>query len=343
MLLLFFAACFQTPDSGKQDTGPDVRRDSADSGEGDTAGSGDTADSGDGETADSGDTGTDTGDGDTGTDTGDTGDTGKDTGDTGKDTADTGKDTADTGDTGKDSGDTGDTGEDTADSGDTGKDSGDSGDTGKDTADTGTDTGDTGDTGTDTADSGDTAGDDARLGLAYAITMSDGTITEPAAAATLLEGEYDRGAMLFEVQAIADSTFTLLGAWSTSGSRPPTQETTLSTWWWSADFSGDPTFTTTPTDCVIGLGGVDEDWYEVELSGELPADGGDLADAALTGLLDTHNLDTLYGGDGSVCTLIGLYGVSCEACPDGRDRCVRLTIEGLSGAAQSTLDLVEVP
>jgi hypothetical protein len=236
---------------------------------------------------------------------------------------------------------------------DTGADTGtpdDTGDSPVDSAETGGDTGETADTGeptdtTETAETGDSedGGEpDAREGVTFSIPLAGASITEPAGVGSIFATYIADIALLTAATDIGGGDITLLSGWSLEGSRPPAQDPCAPTWSATGDFSSDPSFAVSGGETTLSVSGIAASLSDVELGGTWSSDGSTLLDVRLSGLLDTRDLDSLFGGEeGAICDLMSSFGAVCEACPDGEDFCLQFTFEDMTGF-QESFTLVEV-
>ena len=263
-------------------------------------------------------------------------DTGSDSGAEDSDTTETGE-TGETGDT--TSGDTGETG-----------DSGDTGDTGTpDTGDTETGGGDT-----DTAvETGDTATSLDIVGAVYDLDLTTATVTEPVGIGSLLTAFFSED-LLAEVESADDATITFLVGVGTARGQDHCGATSTFT----ADFTAKPTFFADDVDIgpIIApgsLGSVPIALTAATLSATFSADGATSADGSVDGLIPmaviatSPDLSSLAGCDSTgdtacVCDFIAGTGFArCEACPDGSEGCLALSMSDIEGPAVG-LDLVPV-
>jgi len=316
MVLCLMWGCNGDKDSASSDTVPLDSIDGTLSGDGDADTDADTDADADADTdadtdadadADTdADTDTDT-DTDTDVDT-DTGAVGTSSGDTATTTAtdtDTGFIVTSTADTGSGNGGDADT--------DTDTDSDTDADTDTDTdADTDTDT-DT-DTTAGTADTG--VGSGLALGSTFLYDESTVDITQPAGVGFLLLAQWNTP-FLMEAVDLVGTTLTLRLAVSDGNGN---QELCAETIDLPTDFSNDPFFSYGPADTQVSGMGLAATVEDLTIDGAFSANYTRITGTAVSGSVDTVPLVPLvnpYGAPDEICTLLGVFGVSCGACPSG--------------------------
>jgi hypothetical protein len=82
----------------------------------------------------------------------------------------------------------------------------------------------------------------------------------------------------------------------------------------------------------------------MELSGTFSEDGSSIEDGTLKGAIDTRDIGDAVGYSADeICSLVGLFGASCDACPsDGDAYCLTLSVSDLRGGVVDGLQLVVV-
>ncbi|MCA9572772.1 MAG: hypothetical protein KC656_33270, partial [Myxococcales bacterium] len=112
------------------------------------------------------------------------------------------------------------------------------------------------------------------------------------------------------------------------------QDLCLETFSTNADFTNDPFFLYAQPQITTALGGTPITVYDVELSGAFSADGTTIEGGSLTALIDTRDLVPLVDPNGlpnSVCQLVAVFGIACQACPTGGTFCLEAVVEDIPG------------
>lgn len=102
-----------------------------------------------------------------------------------------------------------------------------------------------------------------------------------------------------------------------------------------------PYFASEPADVVLDYGCAQIALDDFFVEGTVSSDGTEVGGARAVGLADTSQMGCLVPGGGgnpdAICSVAAGFGLTCEACDDGSQRC--LTIEALFAPAPLTADL----
>jgi hypothetical protein len=190
--------------------------------------------------------------------------------------------------------------------------------------------------------------DDALQGRTYLLALGDADWVEPPVLGGLIQ-VYFTTPILLGVRYVDGAAIDLLAA---PGVVDPlgnvSQDRFADTWNFPlADFSGSPFVDATAPQIELTY-----DAYgtvvaipvtSFVLQGTFSASGDAIGGAVLEGIGDTRTVGALLGDDRpeAICDLAAGAGVTCMACPDGGEYCLRLRAEDLEGTWIPGLSLVE--
>jgi hypothetical protein len=100
----------------------------------------------------------------------------------------------------------------------------------------------------------------------------------------------------------------------------------------SADFTDNPYFSIGPVDANLFAAGLAADLFDIVVVGDFLADGSEIRNGSLEGLLDVGVFSGLLG---DVCGLAATLGATCVACPSGLSQaCIAIRVEDLTAAGR---------
>jgi hypothetical protein len=175
-------------------------------------------------------------------------------------------------------------------------------------------------------------------GRTWSFDLTTGDWTEPPGVGSLF-ASYATNRYLVGVTGSTSTTLEVRTGWDDGAGA---QDTCSMTTDGTADFSVNPDFTWAGGAGSLALTG-SWDVEESSLSGWFAEDGSVIHEATVSGLWDTRGFsEEAIGTASELCDLIVSFGDSCEACSDGEDLCLRVTIEALEGDEVTPLELDEV-
>ena len=143
---------------------------------------------------------------------------------------------------------------------------------------------------------------------------------------------------------MTDGSLSMIGALVSADEDQPVQDLCNQTLGLDATIWEDPYFQVGPADLSFEVEGIQVNVAGLEITGTFRSDYSGFGGATFRGGLDTRALDTLVdesGTEGAACDLIGSFGISCQACPDGSgDFCIDLHAVDIEGAHNASLTVV---
>ena len=103
----------------------------------------------------------------------------------------------------------------------------------------------------------------------------------------------------------------------------------------AAPFGANPDFLVGPLDAALVAGSTSVPLYALSFSGTFNADGSEIAQVAVSALIDARPISSSQGVD--VCAALPSFGDECVACPDGEIGCVALDVLDASAPWQADL------
>jgi hypothetical protein len=178
-------------------------------------------------------------------------------------------------------------------------------------------------------------------GLTWTLDFAAGTWTEPAGAGGALASLMADFRILLSVPAAPDGgTISLAAGVGVAGHQNacvPTLDLSDSAW-------SDPYFSAESDAFELATEEFSLTVEDFVTSGAFSPDGTRVAEAAVSGIVDTRGLGAALqvgDGPGAVCELLGTLGASCVPCADGMETCLPMDIENVYGVL-SPVPLVDV-
>ena len=180
--------------------------------------------------------------------------------------------------------------------------------------------------------------DSALIGRTYDLDLTTVSWTSPPAnIATMMMDYIDTNHLLLMVEDVDTDTqmIDLVGAagWDNSGvvTQYPCAEAIQFD---PSDFSGNPYFSAGPKDTVMTVMGAEVELQSLTFEGAFVGDGEKLDNLSVLAWLDgSFEIPNM----GQLCDLVGMFGVSCESCPDGSGDCLKLDASARNLPAKENL------
>lgn len=166
-------------------------------------------------------------------------------------------------------------------------------------------------------------------GRAFYVDMGDATYTEPPSVGAVI-GLFLSDPLIIGVVDADAYEITVIGAQGIKDevTGDVTQDKDYSTWdFGTADFTTSPFFSALSGETSFGYGNTDIPVYNFSFEGTFNPTGTKIGGTHFRGLGDTRNMGPLLNlgnAPDATCTLLGNYGITCEACPDGNSYCLQL-------------------
>lgn len=181
---------------------------------------------------------------------------------------------------------------------------------------------------------------DSIVGSVYNIDITGGRVVEPAGIGDLLTGALDEGISVLVSATeynMDDEELTFVGALGqVDDDDNITQDICEPSIAFpeAADFSGNPFFSAGGENVALSVAGIDLIVDRLIISGAYAPDGSYLAGITFDATVDTRPLVPLFDDDpeapdDAICTLVGNFGVACEACSDNENFCLSLKIDSI--------------
>jgi hypothetical protein len=225
-------------------------------------------------------------------------------------------------------------------------------------------TGPVGDDDDDVADDDDAMDDDdavsepvanpsALIGAVFDTDMSSGTFLQPPAIGSLLQSQLEDVVLLcdlrpgseFEANDQPGLLFRFAQGVANDGRAQDPCTTTSSLPAAEAGTFDNPDFRAEMDSMTMSGQAVDVQVYDVVMTGTYSADGDEITNGTLEGLIDTRSMAGLVdeNDETAVCALVfKTVGVECVRCPDGVDLCLTLEVVGLRSTLRSGWTLTDV-